>query len=71
VRKQAHRIVGVRKQAHRIVGVGRMVGATELVAVASRLESAAGAESGDWDELAALLERLHELLARIAATLPS
>lgn len=62
---------GVRRQAHRIVGAGRVVGATELVAVASRLESAAGAESGDWDELAALLERLDELLARVAAAVPS
>jgi len=62
---------GVRRQAHRFVGAGRVVGATELVAVASRLESAAGAGSGDWDELAALLERVDELLARIAAAVPA
>jgi two-component system, NarL family, sensor histidine kinase EvgS len=62
---------GTRRQAHRIVGAGRVVGATELVAIASRLESAAGAESGNWDELDALLERLGEELDRIAAAVPS
>jgi signal transduction histidine kinase/CheY-like chemotaxis protein/HPt (histidine-containing phosphotransfer) domain-containing protein len=62
---------GARRQAHRIVGAGRMVGATELVGVASRLEGAAAADSPDWDELAALLARLDELLARIAASMPA
>ena len=60
-----------RTQAHRVKGAGRIVGATELVAVASRIESAAAAGNGDWDTLAEQLESLDGLLARIAAEVPS
>ena len=63
--------VAARTQAHRVKGAGRIVGATELVAVATRMESTATAGNGDWDALAAQLESLDGLLARIAAEVPS
>ena len=60
----------VRRSAHRIKGAGRMVGATELTALAEELETAAAASAGGDATIHSLIDRLDSALAKVAEAQP-